>query len=55
MNTGQDTPVSVSILTECKMGWGGGGREGGREEGYRKFTVDKGVSLEYYENFGEMS
>ena len=27
VNTGQDTPVSVSILTECKMG----GREGGRK------------------------
>ena len=53
MNTGQDTPVCVSILTECKME--GGGREGGREEGYRKFTVDKGVSLENYENFGGIS
>ena len=31
VNTGQDTPVSVSILTECKMGRGGGGREGGRK------------------------
>ena len=30
VNTGQDTPVSVSILTECKWGEGGGGREGGR-------------------------
>ena len=37
VNTGQDTPVCVSILTECKMEGGG---EGGREEGYRKFTVD---------------
>ena len=52
VNTGQDTPVSVSILTECKWGEGGGG---GREEGYRKFTVDKGVSLENYENFGGIS
>ena len=33
----------------------GGGGEGGREEGYRKFTVDKGVSLENYENFGGIS
>ena len=30
VNTGQDTPVCVSILTECKME-GGGGREGGRK------------------------
>ena len=30
MNTGQDTPVCVSILTECKMEGGGGG-EGGRK------------------------
>ena len=52
VNTGQDTPVCVSILTECKMEGGG---EGGREEGCRKFTVDKGVSLENYENFGGIS
>ena len=46
VNTGQDTPVSVSILTECKMGGGGGGREGGREGGRK--VIENLLSIRGY-------